>query len=89
MWGKVKKLDTWAIMDKAFGKDFQDLLPENKKTVAKAVVTMEFANMLSGHRFDSDRHSGQYKIDENTNTIGIFDTGSISIVEPTEKEKVF
>ena len=31
----------------------------------------------------------QYKIDENTNTIGIFDTGSISIVEPTEKEKVF
>ena len=31
MWGKVKKLDTWAIMDKAFGKDFQELLPENKK----------------------------------------------------------
>ncbi len=79
--------ETWAIMDKAQGKDFGDLSPQNKKTFAKAIVTMEFANMLSGQRFDSDRHSGQYKIDETTNTIGIFDTGNISIIEPTEKER--
>ena len=48
---------------------------------------MELANMLSGKRFDADRHAGQYKFDVNTNTIGLFDTGSLSVFEPTEKEK--
>jgi hypothetical protein len=55
--------------------------------VAKAVFTTELANMLSGKRFDSDRHAGQYKIDPETNTIGILDTGSMSVIEPTAKEK--
>ncbi len=78
---------TWAVMEKAQGKDFNDLAQPYKKAAAKAVFVTELANMLSGKRFDSDRHSGQYKFDTETNTIGVFDTGSISIVEPSEKEK--
>jgi len=78
---------TWAAMEKAEGTDFKDLKQPYKKSVAKAVFTMELANMLSGERFDSDRHAGQYKFDTATNTIGVFDTGSVSVVEPTEKEK--
>lgn len=77
----------WAAMEKAEGIDFKDLDQPYKKAAAKAVFTMELANMLSGERFDSDRHAGQYKFDAKTNTIGVFDTGSISVVEPTEKEK--
>ena len=38
-------------------------------------------------RFDSDRHGGQYKFDAKNNVIGVFDTGSMSMVEPTEKER--
>lgn len=78
---------TWAVMEKAQGKDFKDLAHPYKKAAAKAIIVTELANMLSGKRFDSDRHSGQYKFDTTTNTIGVFDTGSISIVEPSEKEK--
>ena len=80
--------NNWAVMQKAEGCDFNQLPPTYKKTVAKAIFETELANMLSGKRFDSDRHSGQYKIDPQTNTIGIFDTGSISVIEPTEKEKL-
>ncbi len=77
----------WAILEKAQGVDFKDLEGSYKTAVAKAIFSTELANMLSGKRFDSDRHGGQYKIDPSTNTIGIFDTGSISTVEPTQKEQ--
>ncbi len=77
----------WAILEKAQGIDFKDLTEPYKTSVAKTIFSTELANMLSGKRFDSDRHGGQYKIDPKTNTIGIFDTGSISMVEPTQKEQ--
>jgi len=79
--------EIWAVMHMADGKDYADLSHPYKKAAAKAIFVTELANMLSGKRFDSDRHAGQYKIDEKTNTIGVFDTGSISVVEPTDKEK--
>ena len=79
--------ENWAIMEKASGKDFKELSGPYQTTAAKAVFTTELANMLSGKRFDSDRHAGQYKFDEATNTIGIFDTGSLSIIEPTQKDQ--
>lgn len=84
----VARGQTWATMEKASGVDFSELEPKYKKTAAKAVFTMELTNILSGNRFDSDRHAGQYKFDVSTNTIGIFDTGSISMIEPGEKEKM-
>ncbi len=43
--------------------------------------------MLSGKRFDSDRHGGQYKFDTKNNIIGVFDTGSMSMCEHTDKER--
>lgn len=79
--------ENWAMMEEAKGVDFKDLEQPYKKAAAKAVFTMELANMLSGKRFDADRHAGQYKFDTSTDTIGLFDTGSLSVVEPTEKEK--
>jgi len=77
----------WATMEKALGTDYAELEQPYKKAVAKAIFTTELSSMMSGKRFDFDRHAGQYKIDEKTNTIGIFDTGSMSVVEPTTKEK--
>lgn len=90
---KLKVMDwcargkTWAEMEKASGSDFGELKEPYKKAAAKVIFTTELSNMLSGKRFDSDRHAGQYKIDVSTNTIGIFDTGSMSVTEPTDKEK--
>ncbi len=83
----AEKGKDWAILEKAQGVDFKDLDGSYKTAVAKAIFSTELANMLSGKRFDSDRHGGQYKIDPKTNTIGIFDTGSISMVEPSAKEQ--
>ena len=77
----------WAVMEKARGLDFKDLPQPYKTAAAKAVFTTELTNMLSGKRFDSDRHGGQYKIDPETNTIGVFDTGSMSTIEPSAKEQ--
>lgn len=83
----VARGQDWAIMDKAQGVDFKELDEPYKTAAAKAVFSTELSNMLSGKRFDSDRHGGQYKFDVQNNVIGIFDTGSMSIVEPTEKER--
>ena len=77
----------WAIMDKAQGVDFKELQEPYKTAAAKAVFSTELANMLSGKRFDSDRHGGQYKFDTQNNVIGVFDTGSMSMTEPTDKER--
>ncbi len=90
---KIKVMDwtakdeRWAILEKARGQDFKDLPMPYKKSVAKAILTTELANMLSGKRFDSDRHGGQYKIDSENNVIGVFDTGSMSVIEPTAKDR--
>jgi len=77
----------WAILEKARGQDFKDLPLPYKNSVAKAILTTELANMLSGKRFDSDRHGGQYKIDPENNVIGVFDTGSMSVIEPTATDR--
>ena len=79
--------EDWAIMDKAQGVDFRELEEPYKKAAAKAVFSTELANMLSGKRFDFDRHGGQYKFDTQKNVIGVFDTGAMSMVEPTDKER--
>ena len=43
--------------------------------------------MLSGGRFDHDRHGKQLKIDIETYTIGLFDTGAMAVVDPAPKDK--
>lgn len=77
----------YAVMERAQGVDFKDLQDPYKTAAAKAVFATELSNMLSGKRFDSDRHGGQYKFDTRNNVIGVFDTGSMSVIEPTEKER--
>lgn len=78
----------WADMDRAHGLDLDQIQdPKYKKAVSKAYFTVELMNMLSGSRFDHDRHSKQLKIDPKTNTIGLFDTGAMAIVDPSEKDK--
>lgn len=78
----------WADLERAKGVDLDDISnPAYKKAVSKAYFTVELMNMLSGGKFDHDRHSKQLKIDTQTNTIGLFDTGAMAIVDPKEKDK--
>ncbi len=78
----------WADLERAKGIDLENIKnPEYKKAVSKAYFTVELMNMLSGGKFDHDRHSKQLKIDTQTNTIGLFDTGAMAIVDPSEKDK--
>ena len=78
----------WADLERANGVDLDEIQdPQYKKAVSKAYFTVELMNMLSGSRFDHDRHGKQLKIDTETNTIGLFDTGAMAIVDPSEKDK--
>ncbi|MBQ2811526.1 MAG: M48 family metalloprotease [Alphaproteobacteria bacterium] len=78
----------WADLERAKGVDLEQIKdPQYRKAVSKAYFTVELMNMLSGSRFDHDRHSKQLKIDTQTNVIGLFDTGAMAIVDPKEKDK--
>ena len=78
----------WADLERAQGLDLDQIQdPQYKKAASKAYFTVELMNMLSGSRFDHDRHGKQLKIDPKTNTIGLFDTGAMAIVDPSEKDK--
>ena len=83
-----------AFMDQEFqpGTHFIEL-PDNshdgsddalkyKKAAAKAYVTMEFINILSGEAFDHDRHGAQLRIErisESESRVGLFDNGAIHV----------
>ncbi len=78
----------WADLERAQGVDLDEIKDEKyKRALSKAYFTVELMNMLSGSRFDHDRHGKQLKIDPTTNTIGLFDTGAMAIVDPSEKDK--
>ena len=71
----------WMMIKRAHGQTFNDL-PQNtpeqityKKHIAKSYITFEIGTILSGQKFDHDRHGAQFCIDEITNKIGVFDTG--------------
>jgi hypothetical protein len=51
-----------------------------KKAAAKAYITMEFINVLSGKAFDHDRHGAQLRLERvssNETRVGLFDNGAI------------
>lgn len=78
----------WADLERAQGIDLDQIQdPQYKKALSKAYFTVELMNMLSGSRFDHDRHCKQMKIDTQNNVIGLFDTGAMAIVDPSEKDK--
>ncbi len=68
-----------------------------KKAVAKAYLTVEFRNLLSGKAFDHDRHGAQLRVDTKTNQLGLFDHGAFhaevykkdnTLAKPWEPETV-
>lgn len=83
----------WIVMDRAKGPTF-NALPENtpaeqayKKSFAKAYISFEIQNIISGGRFDHDRHGAQLCIDPETNEVGIFDTGAMALNDPSPEEQ--
>ncbi|MDD5586205.1 MAG: hypothetical protein PHY92_04510 [Alphaproteobacteria bacterium] len=83
----------WVIMHRAKGLIFNDLpmdTPEQiayKKAFAKAYIVFEVRRIISGRKFDHDKTGAQLCINENTNEVGIFDTGAMALREPTVKEQ--
>ena len=79
------------ISREVLGEHFNDLRPSNtderneRKRVAQAYVLAELRNLLSGDRFDCDRHGDQLRIDKNQ--IGIFDHGGLARNPPSEEDK--
>lgn len=73
------------------GLDYNDLPAKtdeqirHKHDVAEAVVTAELYMILSGRRFDYDRHGSNLKVDGNTVTG--FDFGGMALEPPTLEEK--
>lgn len=73
----------WAELERAQGLDLDQIKDAAyRKDFSKAYFTVEMLNMLSGGRFDHDRHGKQLKIDIETDTIGLFDTGANGCCRP-------
>jgi hypothetical protein len=83
----------WIVMDRANGYMFNDLpdgTPEQllyKKSFAKSYIVFEIMNILSGGKFDHDRHGAQLCLDKETNEAGIFDTGAMALNAPTPEQQ--
>lgn len=85
--------NNWIIMDRAKGLTYNDLpedTPEQiayKKRFAKAYIVFELTTILSGKKFDHDKHGAQLSIDPETNNAGIYDTGAMALHDPSEEEQ--
>ena len=86
--------DGYRIISKLDGTEFNDLPSQTqdeirlKKEVAKAVLTIELANIFSGKQFDSDRHGNQMrvKVDRRKVQLGLYDFGEMALQPPSEAE---
>ncbi len=84
----------WIVMDRANGLTFNALpmdTPEQsayKRTFAKAYIVLEIRNILSGQKFDHDRHGAQLSIDPHTHTVSIYDTGAMALQDPTPTDQM-
>lgn len=83
----------WIIMEKAKGHTF-NALPETtpeerayKRQFAKAYIVFELRNILSGKKFDHDKHGAQLSIDPANNRAGIYDTGAMALHDPTVEDQ--
>jgi hypothetical protein len=79
----------WIIMDRAKGQTFNAMPEETaeqrdyKRQFAKAYVVFELRNIVSGKKFDHDKHGAQLSVDTETNAVGIYDTGAMALHDPS------
>lgn len=83
----------WIIMDRAKGGTY-NALPEDtsgqiayKKNFAKGYILFEITNILSGGRFDHDKHGDQLSVDTETDIAGLYDTGAMALEDPSPEEQ--
>src|SRR3990167_247293 len=78
--------EEYRLLEQAQGVHFNDLPMDSplRNAVAKAILVLELSNILSGSRFDSDRHGNQLRIDDHS--IGLFDFGEMMLDAPTETD---
>lgn len=83
----------WIIMDKAKGVTYNSLPEETaeqiayKKNFAKGYILFEITNILSGGRFDHDKHGDQLSVDTTTDIAGLYDTGAMALEDPSSEEQ--
>ena len=92
----ASKDNAYKIMDMAGGNPLtsNDISEQEKHDMAIAYTTLELSILLSGEKWDTDRHAGQQNFQELYNPdfkefcIGIFDTGAQMKNTPNKKEKI-
>jgi len=85
--------NAFKIMEMAPGESLisGEMTEEEKHDMAMAYVTLELSILLSGARWDTDRHAGQqnfYNKSFQDFCIGIFDTGAQMNADPNRHDKV-
>lgn len=85
--------NAYKIMEMADGHSlaYNEWTTEEKHDFAVAYVTLELALLLSGQKWDTDRHQGQqnfYNSDFRNFCIGIFDTAAQMNTAPTTTDKI-
>lgn len=93
-YGSGKDGQVYKIIDMAGGSALTSskLTTEQKHDMAVAYVTLELCNLLSGKKWDTDRHQGQQNFEQkdfSNFVIGIFDTGAQMAKGPNKRDKVF
>ncbi|MBR3676506.1 MAG: M48 family metalloprotease [Alphaproteobacteria bacterium] len=92
-YGKGKDDQVYKILTMAEGQAMTSakMSEQTKHDMAVAYVALELTNLLSGSKWDTDRHQGQQNLAENgfkKFVIGIFDTGAQMQNSPKFKDKV-
>lgn len=97
-YGSGKDGKVYKIMDMAEGNAMTSskMSEQQKHDAAVAYVTVELCNLLSGARWDTDRHQGQQNFSADGEhedgfkkfVIGIFDTGAQIQHDPDKKDKI-
>lgn len=88
--------NSYKIMEMAGGKPLtsDEMSEQEKHDMALAYTALELSILLSGEKWDTDRHAGQQNFQEIYNPafkefcIGIFDTGAQMKNTPNKKEKI-
>ena len=97
-YGAGKDGKVFKIMEMAGGDALTSskISEQQKHDMAVAYTTIELCNLLSGQRWDTDRHQGQQNFMETNSRedgfkkfiIGIFDTGAQIQHDPSKRDKI-
>jgi hypothetical protein len=75
----------WVLSERAPGAHFIDLPDDRgRRELAKAIMTVELNNILSGRPFDNDRHGGNCRVEGNT--VHHFDFGGMMLAPPSDDD---